>query len=341
VLEARAPAPARDAQVAEATSTHWSHVAEVGSAQGILILFWVYRYLGRLPFQIALAPVALYFFLFKASQRRASREFLTRCELAGGSGRRPSAWRVLRHFFSFGEALLDKFVAWNGGIRFEDVSFHGYEALRAALEAGQGALLFGSHLGNLEVCRVLSQLRPGLKLRVLVHTHHASMFNRLLARLNPGSQVSLQQVTEIGVAEAAELSAWVAAGGVVLIAADRVPVAGGEGRVTRLGIVDFLGHPAPLPQGPFILASVLGCPVFLMFCLKRGRRFDAIFEPFAERVSLPRAERERALSELAARYARRLEAHCLGAPLQWFNFFPFWSQSSSLRLESPERREPR
>jgi predicted LPLAT superfamily acyltransferase len=306
-------------------------MAEIGSAKGILILFWIYKLLGRRPFLVALAPVAAYFFAFKPRQRRASREFLTRSSTVVGPARPAGAWRVLRHFASFGEALLDKFVAWNGGYRFDDVTFEGYDAVKATFDRGQGALLLGSHLGNLEICRVLSQLRPGLRLRVLVHTRHATTFNRLLERLNPSSQVSLQQVTELGVAEAAELSAWVAGGGVVLIAADRVPVSTSEARPARVAFAPFLGHPAPFPQGPFILGSVLACPVFLLFCLRRGKRFEASFEPFAEPLRLPRQGRDAALAAYAARYAERLEERCRSAPLQWFNFFPFWSQHEITR----------
>jgi predicted LPLAT superfamily acyltransferase len=313
--------------VSVATSqNHWATFAEVGSAKGMLILFWIYKLLGRLPFRLALLPVALYFFVFNPRQRHASREFLARCRASGAPALPAGVWSSVRHFASFGEALLDKFVAWNGGFGFDDVTFQGYEAVKAVLDRGQGMLLLGSHLGNLEVCRVLSQLRPGLRLRVLVHTRHATTFNRLLERLNPNSQVSLQQVTELGVAEAAELSAWVAGGGVVLIAADRVPIAQGASPPARVTFAPFLGHPAPFPQGPFILGSLLGCPAFLLFCLRRGRRFEAVFEPFAEPLQLPRRGREDALAAYAARYAARLEERCRSAPFQWFNFFPFWSQ---------------
>ena len=47
-------------------------------------------------------------------------------------------------------------------------------------------------------------------------------------------------------------------------------------------------------------------------------------EPFAERVELPRKERDAALREYVRRYARRLEAHCLRVPYQWFNFYDYW-----------------
>jgi predicted LPLAT superfamily acyltransferase len=47
------------------------------------------------------------------------------------------------------------------------------------------------------------------------------------------------------------------------IAGDRVPLHGG-----RSVTVDFLGHPA-FPQGPWLLAGLLKCPVNLLMCLKQ------------------------------------------------------------------------
>jgi predicted LPLAT superfamily acyltransferase len=69
----------------------------------------------------------------------------------------------------------------------------------------------------------------------------------------------------------------------------------------------------------------LGCPVFLLFCLKQGKRFRVIYEPFAELIRLPRAGREAALKDAVQRYALRLQERCLSAPYQWFNFYAFWS----------------
>jgi predicted LPLAT superfamily acyltransferase len=54
-------------------------------------------------------------------------------------------------------------------------------------------------------------------------------------------------------------------------------------------------------------------------------------EPFADPLVLPRAGRRQALERVIARYAERLEAHCLLAPTQWFNFFDFWEQAGGKR----------
>ena len=291
----------------------WAEMTELGSAWGLGALFLVYRWLGRWPFRLALLPVVLYFLAFSGTQRRASREFLQRAGVR-------SAWAVPRHFWSFAEALLDKLIAWKGGTRLEDVDFEGREPVQALLTQGRGLLLIGSHLGNLEVSRVLSRLQPGLVVNVLVHTSHAENFNRLMRRIDPTSGVNLVQVSEFGPAQAAMLSEKIGRGEAVLIAGDRTPLS--SGRVVK---ADFLGASAAFSQGPFVLAAALGCPVFLMFCLKTGDRFRIVYEPFAEALRLPRAAREAALQETVQRYATRLQHYCLQAPFQWFNFYPFWS----------------
>ena len=98
----------------------------------------------------------------------------------------------------------------------------------------------------------------------------------------------------------------------------------------------FLGQSAPFPQGPFVLAAALRCPVYLMFGLKQQGRLNVYFEPFADPLSLPRQQRQQALQDAVDRYAARLEHYCLLAPLDWSNFFDFWQ----LAAPSPTQQGP-
>jgi predicted LPLAT superfamily acyltransferase len=293
----------------------WSDLQEVGTARGMAFLYWVYRWFGRAPFRVVLYPVLLWFFLFQARARQASLQFLSR---ALG---RPATWREgLRHFMTFAEAILDKLIAWNDGFRLEDVDFRGREHLAELLANKKGFILIGAHLGNMEICRVLSKWRPGLELHVLVHTVHAASFNRTLQRLDPRSQMNIYQVTSFDAGLAAWMSSRVDAGAIVVIAGDRVPVQGGH--VTR---APFLGAPAAFPEGPYLLAHALGCPVLLFFCLRNGKRFQVDFELFRSGIRLPRGQaRREAVTSLAADYAKRLEAYAVQSPFQWFNFYHYW-----------------
>ena len=73
------------------------------------------------------------------------------------------------------------------------------------------------------------------------------------------------------------------------------------------------------------LAAVLKCPIYLVFGLYfEPNRYELFCEPFAERIVLPRGDRQEALRIVVSRYAERLEAYCRQAPNNWFNFFDFW-----------------
>lgn len=85
-----------------------------------------------------------------------------------------------------------------------------------------------------------------------------------------------------------------------------------------------MGQKAPFPQGPFILASLLRCPVDLLFALRQQGKLQIYCEPFADPLQLPRANRQQALQQTIDRYAERLEYYALLSPLDWFNFFDFW-----------------
>ena len=300
---------------------HWAQINEFSFVAGMRLLFSTCRVLGRWPFRIVLYPVVLWYLITKPEARAASSDYLRRvAAYRGDSDIKPGMFTVFRHFASFAESLLDKMLLWSGLFRTDRVRLQGKELIAAQIAAKSGGLLICCHLGNLELCRVLSKQMPGLKLTALIHTKHAEKFNRLLAQLDPDSQLNLMQVTELSPATAVVLAEKVARGEFVAIAGDRIPIA----QNPRIALAQFLGEMAPFPVGPYILASLLQCPTYLMFSLRTGNTSEVYFETFRESISLPRKGRDEALAGLAGEYARRLEHFCLQAPLQWFNFYDFW-----------------
>ncbi|NML59990.1 acyltransferase [Massilia sp. RP-1-19] len=306
-------------QVNAPAQRHWAAINEVSFVAGMRLLFWVWRVFGRWPFGLVLHPVLLWYVLASPRARRISAAYLAR---AGAFAPVPQGLAgVLRHFGAFAETILDKMLLWGGLFDTSRVRFHGIAPMQKLIDAGQGALLVCSHLGNLELCRVMAHQQAGLKLTVLVHTRHAQAFNKMLARLDPRSELNLLQVTEMTPATAMMLSERVAAGEFVVIAGDRIPLSPDP----RVAHASFLGSDAAFPVGPYVMASVLQCPIYLLFCQRaQDGDYDVHFELLRESVRLPRAGRDAALTELARDYAARLEYHCLRSPLQWFNFYEFW-----------------
>lgn len=305
---------------------HWAHMNESTFLPGMRLMFWIHRILGRWPARAVLYPIVFWYMITRPAARASSRDYLRRMAAFGGAARiRSGRVGVLRHFASFAESILDKMLLWSGLFEIDLVELHGDEQIAAQIAAKRGALLICSHLGNLELCRVLSKRRAGFKLTVLIHTKHAARFNRLLAQLDPDSQLDLMQVTEFSPATAMLLAEKVAQGEFVAIAGDRIPVSTSP----RVASARFLGALAPFPVGPYILAGLLQCPVFLLFSLRAGRTSEIHFELFRESIQLPRKARDEALAALVAEYAARLERYCRRAPLQWFNFYDFWQLATT------------
>ena len=303
-----------------AADTHWAGHRERGSFALMKLTAWAVRVIGRKPMAPVLYLIVLYFYLLGRRARQSAWTYQR--HLADWSGQHalaPSAGSVYRQFIAFADTLLDKLDVWGGRLSLDKLVLHDPANLHADLKAPRGQLLVGSHLGNLEICRALAELGRKVTMNVLVHTRHAERFNKLLDE-SGADRLRLIQVSELDPATMLDLSQRLERGEWLAIAGDRVPLHGG-----RTAVVDFLGQPAAFPQGPWLLAGLLQCPANLLFCLKQGEHFHVYLEPFAEAIRWRRRERDAVVKQWAQRYADRLAARCLEAPLQWFNFYPFWN----------------
>ncbi len=300
--------------------SHWANIGERGSAFGLKFLASIYKIFGRRACLVVMAPVIFFFFLTGTEQRRGSQDYLQRLWRAKAIEKKPGLYLSLRHFMSFGAAALDKLVAWTGNIPADDIEDSFPDSLADVRQSGHGAVFITAHFGNPEVIRAIGGLQKRARVNVLVHTIHAERFNALIASMEAGSTLRVIQVTQVGPDTAILLQAAIANGEIVVIVGDRIPVTG----VSRVAWANFFGSPAPFPEGPHILASILKCPVYLLFCVREGKKHRVFFEHFADRIELPRKQREAAIRQSIERYAARLEHYVRLAPLQWFNFFDFW-----------------
>jgi predicted LPLAT superfamily acyltransferase len=303
---------------------HWAEVSERGGVYGLRFLFATYRLLGRRAFTALLYPVVAYFYIVAGKARHASHDYLeaVRARLTQQGRPIPRNMNVFHHVVAFGNGVLDKLAMWAGALPQSSIDLADVRALEE-LSLKRGVLFIGSHHGNLEVLRAFADHSRGLKVNALVFTRNSPNLNRVMEAVSPKTLEQMIQVDSLGPEAVAMLRAKLDAGEHVAIVGDRVSVRHKERSVRA----PFLGRPAPFPEGPFVLASLLECPVYLLFCLKIDGKYRVSVEPFADPLALPRSDRRAALERAIARYAERLEAHCLLAPMQWFNFFDFWGQA--------------
>ncbi len=313
-----------------AEKKHWSTIHERGTEGGIRFMIAIYRILGRPVFSLFLYPVMAYFFLVARGARGASMDYLNRLYVVAPEcfgGRRPGVALSFLHFLSFGQALLDKFASWMGHVPLADINVRYGSALDELVARRQGAVFLGSHLGNIEMCRALASLNYSVRINALMLTDNAKKINHFMHTLNPQSEVNLIQVSQFGPDTAILLKEKIDKGEFVVIVGDRTSAT----QPGRSRCVDFLGKQAPFPEGVFVLASLLDCPVYLLFCIKEKKKYNVYLEYFSGSLKLPRAMRQQRLQEIIARYADRLGFYCRKAPLQWFNFFDFWHCTDAVK----------
>ena len=311
---------------------YWSNLQERGVQWGPAALAFIYRIFGRQVCLIVLGPVIAYFYISGRVQRAASKAYLRRIWQVNAWPGKPGHWHSLQHFYAFGVAMLDKFASWIGDIRRDALDGIDSNQFNAIRNDPHGALILSAHVGNVEIVRALAARHLKRRINVIIHTAHAENFNRLITRFAPQSSVRLIPAAEVGVATAMFLSAAIERGEWVVIMGDRTPVHG-TGRTLS---VPFLGAPANLPLGPFLLLNTLKCHAYMLICYRQAGRHCIHFSKFASRDDPVERDRQAALLAHARKYAAALEGILRVAPFQWFNFYDYWGQAPESAKTAPE-----
>jgi predicted LPLAT superfamily acyltransferase len=297
----------------------WLDRPEAGTALGYKAFSAFARLCGRGAARLLLYPITLFFLIRRGPERRASRAYLERV-----TGKKAALSHIARHIHSFAAVILDRAFLLAERFKRFDIRVFGLDELRSAWARQQGVLVFGSHLGSFDALRVLAQLRPDVKVRVVIDIEQNPALSRVLNALNPELARSIINPRRDGMATALAIKEALDDKALVTLLVDRARPG------NEVLLCDFLGHPAPFPVSPWRLAAALKVPVVLCFGLYRGgNRYDLCFEPFANTLAVERARREDHLKEAVRRFAARLEHYARDAPYNWFNFYDFWQTEAA------------
>lgn len=297
----------------------WSKLPERGSLWGMRSVLFTLNVLGYRVASAMLVPIVGYFFLTGRRSRRASLDYLGRLHRHNPKLPTPTRWLSYQHHLQFAQLLLDRLLLWQGKLGQFQFETHGQELLER--KASTGTVLLGAHLGSFDALRVLA-LRLENRIHVVMFRSHAAHINRLLGELSQDTNVRVLELVPGDINGMLELQACIDRGEHVALLGDRL-APGAKERVCR---VPFLGADAAFPQTPWILAALLGCPVRLVTAMQTGpRAYRVMVEPLAERIVLPRKDREAHVRPYVTAFARRLEELCCEHPRQWFNFYDFWN----------------
>ncbi|MBK9071552.1 MAG: hypothetical protein IPL79_11185 [Myxococcales bacterium] len=304
----------------KAAPSSWRSIPEAGTVLGIRFVVALARLAGRRVAGWFLYGLCLYYATFHRAARRVSAAYLQRMGL-------PATFRqTLRHLHAFAQTSLDRLFFLTGKWHALQIERHGHELIVQAVQRKTGALLVGAHLGSFEAMRAAAA-HFAVPLTIVVDFTNAERVNRVLQSLAPGALLRVISLGGSGPGAAIEpilkIKAAIARGELVAMLSDRR-----SDRDERCVTATCLGAPARFPLGPWILAHSLGCPVYFVAGLyTKPNRYDLHCELLAERVVLRRGDRAGAAQPYVDQFAQFIDKYAQLAPLNWFNFYDFWSQA--------------
>jgi predicted LPLAT superfamily acyltransferase len=301
----------------------WAEREERGSVWLLRFMAWLASTLGRRVARLALHPITAYFVLFSPAARRHSIRYLRRA-----LGHEPGWADGYRHVHTFASIVLDRLYFARGDVAQFDLQHSGGALLDEALAQGQGAVMLGAHLGSFEALQAIGEQHATMRAAMVMYPANAQNIQRVLKAVAPANTLKIITIGHPGTTLA--IRDWLDAGGLVGMLGDRVLQDDGkeQGDVKRL---PFLGTDAPFSLGPLRLAMLLKRRVFFMTALFRGgNRYEVRFEPLADfsESAADIAARETQLHAALQAYVHKLEALCVEAPYNWFNFHDFWNEDA-------------
>lgn len=321
---------------------HWADQKEViKSNKALKFVLFLFSIMPRWLMHLIAVPVGLFYYIFSRRARIACVTYQRQMKKFT-NGRIPLMVNPCRQIISFSICLLEKMEGWLGKVKYETLITHDDDigSLVKNLEEGVGAILIGSHLGNIELLRSLFSFgKTGVKrnvpVTVIMELKSTEQFNRTIAEINPKVEFNVIDPSDITPETIILLQEKLENGELVVFAADRT-----SSRVRNRCIRrPFLGKDADFPYGVFLLAALLKVPTYYVFGLRT--KSIALFprnNMFVEKSKISfdcaRTQREERIGELCTEFVNVLEKYALRFPYQWYNFYNFW------RLEeTPKNQE--
>lgn len=222
-------------------------------------------------------------------------------------------WRTYRNHCAFSKVVVDKFAMY-AGKKF-DISISRFDLFEDLTNSPHGFVQVSSHVGNYEIAGYsLSTTKKRINAMVFGGEKESVMQNRtkLFERNNIRMVPMSHDMSHLFIIDRA-----LADGEILSMPADRIF---GSQKAFE---VDFFGHTACLPQGPFIMAAMRNVPILFVVVMKTAAKKYHID---IHRIDIPSQGRTAAKAHAMAReYASLLQTTVEQYPEQWYNYFNFWT----------------
>lgn len=256
-----------------------------------------------------------YFWAFAPNARRGINEYYSLLHPEWTWWQRQKA--VMKHFFKFGQILMDRVhQGYRGGQQFQ-TNADGMHHILDASRAGHGLVMLGAHLGGWDLSAALLGTHGFDDHMHMIEYQPAGLsFKKVKDKMDPKYLKTVN--SRMGEDATFEIHQALKRGECIGLMGDR-PIG------DRFELIPFLGRLAPFDVTAYRLAAALRVPLLLTFGFKNGTTYDFYARPPREYHFQPGRSRDEQLYQWASLYVREIEYFVKRYPDQWFNFYPFWS----------------
>lgn len=289
----------------------WHKRNEVAGQFWLKISVFMAKYTPRFILKINIFFVTLFYFLRSKQDRMNLKKFYSNLNSKIKTKISPSPSQIFKHYYNFGEAIIDKILCYQGKITHKDLEVIGGENL--VCERGQILLL--SHFGNAEIIHAIGRMKYNFRVVSFVYRQNSAEFLNMLDAIS-SKKIQRIFVDEINVEQIIELKNLVDSGVNIALMGDRAAISS-----KRNIEMEFLNKNAIFPLGGFELARLLECGICALICDKCKDKYR-----FEVRLLESKITRNN-IKKSAQKYVDFLEEKVMANPTQWFCFYDFWAQN--------------
>lgn len=280
-------------------------------------LFLYFRY-GSIPLAYGATLIAALFYL--CIHVKASHSIYSYFRKRQDYSFFKAIWSTYLNHFIFGKTLIDKFAVFAGRGKEYKIEIIGNAYFNDIINDGnKGAVIVNSHVGNAEIAGYL--LRQNKKqITALVFGGEGANMQRYRNKVMGDNNIRLIPVVD---AFSHFIPLYQAAQNHDLISAIGDRTYSGSKNTA----VSFMGAHAFLPLNPFQIAEKLDLPVLAFFVMISGyKKYRIHVIRLDVTTSEDSSSKANTALFLQQQYVNALEEILQKYPLQWFNFYKFWSE---------------
>ncbi|UII28849.1 lipid A biosynthesis acyltransferase [Fulvivirga maritima] len=276
-----------------------------GGLLGYQIFIFLIRKLGLGAAYLLLRFVAMYYVAFAPKSTAGIYKYFRTIKMPW-----PKAMlSVYRSYYVFGQTLIDKIAIGSGSADKFAYTYDGIEHLRGLKDTG--GILLGAHFGNWEIAGFLLN-DINLTTNILIYEAEHEKIKNFLDKVMNSKHVKIIPIKN-DLSHLFKINNALRNKEVICMHGDRF--------VDGARIVEktFMGKKAYFPLGPFSMLTKLKVPYTFAYAVRgKGRVYHLSATPIHEVTT--------SAEQILDDYIKHLETKVLSHPLQWFNYYDFWSK---------------